>query len=403
MYALKFLSNPGKVFHSYWTPTGGSATIYALSSPPELEGIITSDAAFSPLRSLDFDVTIKGSGKLQFTLAYPPDFPVYHMQGLQVFLMGESEPYWSGFLCQVPGSMRSDGSWKYRALGWSTALAWPIISQFWALSGLNTRTMISCGICNFACGLTSPLLFDPDLLTLAQVPTSSHPSITPKAMPGPELWETFEQIMGSGWVLGVDNDRRVTFGPLDNTMRQDNILVIGRDIIDWEPETDSSRLWNFGVVRGGPLNDSTENGNEWSPYYRTNLLGEVQDSPSINQYWLRGRVVNASSELDIDRALAHGATELAGAKDPADRAIAPTIPFDSRRWDPGQLMQIRSLDYEELDTFRILRIEYDLVRGRTLHLGAEDDTLEAQFAAAKSEQSRTTRIATRVFVTLQNP
>ena len=349
-------------------PNRPAYTLKFFDQSDNLEGIITSNAGFSPMSEAEFDVTMRGSGQLQFDLSYLPDFEIYHFQFLKIYLWNQTEPYWSGFVTLVPGNYQSDNVWNFRALGFPTYLGSQVYLKEFDSTLLDTR--LKEFLQDFDSG-QSTLNYNASKVTFNSTPLAYLLFIMTQT---DEVVRAFERIAGSNWVIGVDHDRDLTFtGFTDTSITADRVLVVGREIMEWKPETDSSEVFNYCIVKMGGINE-----NSASDFYKTNFTGQIeQDATSISNYGLRAKVVTAPNALHQNDAQKYAQTELAANKDPKPNNPAQKVLYDGRRWEPGKWFRILLPDGTS-EEYQLVRIRYKISDNMIecmLYLGSDDQTL----------------------------
>ena len=228
-----------------------------------LLGVISSNGGMHTLIQAKFDLTAQGPGRATLELSQAPEWEMTHGTRVDIHLWNDPSPYWSGFLTRIPGPGSSARSLQYRALGFVAQASWGC-----AVTATYNNQQLRSVVDSVARSLEqdteirySAISIETNTLSTYQPHELQFVGANPKEM----LDELAD--MSGGMVWGVGADRKLFFRTAAGDVDEDSILVLDRDVYEWEPEEDSEKLRNVLRVKLGQVRDIPN-----SPYHKTNYL-----------------------------------------------------------------------------------------------------------------------------------
>lgn len=373
-------------------PSRDAYTFRFYDGAGQMDGMLSSNTGCSPLIKASFDVVKAGPGRFTMELAWLPSFPIGHGRRLDIHLWNQQAPVWSGEINQVPGADQSAHRYSFAGMGWIdylSRLEWTktyAVKKVWEIvediaDGYNEATPI----------IRQSTLIEQNSLSNYEVQSLEFFKAETE-----QVWKQLSNLAG-GMTVGIDAQRRLFFKRFTKDIQSTHVLVVGKDINRWEPQTDTSKLFNRVIVKSGSVDT-----NALSPAYGTNYLEiELEDLASQALYGVRSKVVNAPNVLNPVDAYRFGGVELDRGKVPQENNPAQKVRYRGINWTPGEWIRILSGD--KVHEHELIRNRYKLERGQvecTLSLGNDEDNLpklQQELVATKAREELARQVSQKQY------
>lgn len=375
-------------------PVSPAVTVRFYDPSKNLRAYMSSNTGFNPFGDISFELTDQGCGRasleLLFLPVHVPQIVTQHGSWFEVHLWNSPRPIWSGTVVRRPGDGSTDRTIRLEGIGFLDMVKDVILANLEA-SPVETRLLFEDWACRDVVAYIAQKLEDQTFVVRNDAKIEDSAKTTYEAtlfyirQTAKEALDELADLVG-GAVWGVDVDRELFFESRDTTISAERTLVVGRDIEEWEPTEDSSKIGNYLHIRHGQtVVDQTD------PAFGTNfLVGFLRDDASVSAYGLRERTVSAPSIYNTLDAYRYGASKLEQMKGPALRGLAPKVTFRGTEFKAGKTYRVVSGDV--VTDLPCKRVRYQVrPSGRTevtLHLGDDKDDLPGMFVDLATQQAK---------------
>ncbi|MCX5657842.1 MAG: hypothetical protein NTZ48_06435 [Candidatus Omnitrophica bacterium] len=298
-------SNAYILIFSYPRTTSGIKLKFYNTSGTKI-GEIGSDIENSKILDVDFALEEFGCGKFSFVLSGSPSFTIEYRTRVDVHLFNDSDPWYSGYVMNLPITGSTELEYKYAGFGYYYQLETCIIDKSY------TNAEISAIAKDIVATFVEPgtdIVYDATLFTDTGYTINSinFNKVTAKKA----LNDLAE--MAQNYIMGVGENRKLFFKPVNTDVNVDAIRHVGKNLEKYKPEEDTSEILNKIYILAGLITDGS------------NYICTVEDEDSQETYGVREGVLTIPSSLNVNDAQRWGNYKLSKLKDPVEKAVAEGI------------------------------------------------------------------------------
>lgn len=274
-------------------------------------GVISSDIQESAINSIEFNMVETGCGDAGIMMIVDPDslpFRIEYNQGIEIRLYHDPNPWYSGYITELPATGMTKRPWKIGINGYFNQLQTCITDKDYS------STEISAIIVDL---MESFIEEKTDILLASHKIVQTAYTVTDIRFDYTTAKKAIQQLsdLAQSWTFGVDAERELFFRGMDPEVNPAAVFIVGKNINDFQLEEDATELYNRIHVRVGLLSGTP----------KTNILAEASDYDSQIKYGIRERVMTAPSVRNVDDGQRWGAWKLDEHKWPRQKAKIPWV------------------------------------------------------------------------------
>ena len=300
------------------------------------------------LSKLSFEISSTGCGSCELVFkVLPKNSEPTYMQRIDIFLLGDELPWYSGYIITRPIEGTTETEFKFVAHGYYNRLETLVL--FETYQNMDPGDIVR-DIARKA-EHTHGLVYNPIKIANAGY------TVTKLVFDGVTVKEALATLsdFAVDFVYGVDEYRSLYFQPREKRINEEARLTVGKHLSKYIPSWNTEKIYNWARIKGGNIDDD---GEQW--------LCVVQDEESISKYGKRDKVLTLPSAYEVGDARRWGENQLAQFKGPVRSAKVSGVrleyplvdgTFNVRHLTTMGEAQIRTLDGKTYE-YPITKVKY---------------------------------------------
>lgn len=269
-------------------------------------GELSSDIGNAAVNSLTFDWAKTGCGDFDLSFGVDPatlSFTIEYNQGIEIYLYHDSNPWYAGYITEMPVSGSTARPWRIKGAGYFNQLETCVVDQNFTTQEVSdiVRDLMT----EFIEDKTDIIYADHKIseteYTAADI-RFDHVSAKKAVSQLKDLAQSF--------VVGVDENRELFFWGTSHLVNPRALYTAGKNIDGFDPKEDAEKVINRVYVKAGLLDGAP----------KSNIQATVTDFNSQILYGLREKVMTAPTIRDADDAERWGRWQLEDNKYPKKKA-----------------------------------------------------------------------------------
>lgn len=288
---------------------GWQVKFYDKADKTQVVGVLSSDIQESAIGGISFDLVETGCGDAEIVLAVDPSslpFTIEYNQGVEIYLYHTTEPWYSGYIIELPVTGTTKRPWRIKVAGYYNQLETCVVNKNY--TNMEVSAIVADLMDLFIEEKTDILLAGHKIVPTAYTVSDVRFDYTTGKKAIQQLAD-----LAQSFVFGVDAERELFFRGIDPQVNPAAVLVVGRNISEYDLEEDATKLFNRIYVKAGLLSGTP----------KTNIQAEKSDYNSQVLYGVREKVLTAPSIRNVDDADRWGAWKLDYHKRPKKKAKIP--------------------------------------------------------------------------------
>lgn len=213
---------------------------------------ISSEIQNNPLTSIEFELTANGCGDLKIITDKDNRLPAGYNQRIDISLFGDNQPWYSGYIQQVPQIGNTDDLAQYSGYGFFNQLDKVLVARTYSQQDIAA---IVDHIMRTDVEPKTSIVYNSGKIYNVGYTAEKLAFDYVKAK---EAIKTLAEF-ATDYVYGVDEYRQLFFKPLAIGINENSRFWVGHHVHDFKPEEDTDDIINFFYVKGGSLDDGGEN------------------------------------------------------------------------------------------------------------------------------------------------
>lgn len=263
----------------------------------ETYGILTNETEQDLLIDITFELNDTGCGAFSIRLSDIPSFSIKRNDIVEIYAMGDTLPWYTGFIQSIPEEGRTDNIYEYSGYGLIAQLDDITLNESYSVK--DVAAIISDILFDYVVINTSIIINDNKIDTAPYIVNSVDYSLTKVKK---AIFDLVQQA--DGWVAGVDETREFYFKQKTTDIQLAAVKAIEYHIDQFYPKEDVTNIKNRIYVKGGKITNGS------------NYVLTVEDEDSQDEYGLKEDVMTFPSSDNNTDIKTWADKVLAGLKDP---------------------------------------------------------------------------------------
>ena len=258
------------------------------------------------INNISFELLPTGCGAFTINFAILPSYSIRRNDIVEIYLMGQTAPWYSGFIQNIPEAGRTDNSFVYSGYGFIAQLDTVVANTTYA--ALEASVMAFNLLSTYAFATTKIIYNAAKIIASAITVNSSIYDYTKIKKALSDL-----ALQAGDYITGVDEVREFFFKPRDTTIQQAAVKAIEYHVGSFTPSENVSNIVNRYYVKGSAIAGGS------------NYMTMVEDLASQAIYGLCEDVLTIPTTDNVTDATAYATNQLAKRKDSVITATVSNI------------------------------------------------------------------------------
>lgn len=281
---------------------GWKILFYDKADKTQKVGELSSDIGTGVVSSINFNLVKTGCGDFDIVLAVDPanlPFMVEYNQGIEIYLYHDSNPWYAGYITEMPVSGSSKRPWTIKGSGYFNQLETCIVNQDFTVEEISdiVRDLMT----GFVEDKTDIIYADYKILETNYTASDirfDHETAKKAIQQLTDLAQNF--------IFGVDEKRELFFNGTDPSVNPLAIFSVGKHIDAIDIDENAEKVTNRIYVKAGNLAGTP----------KTNIRATCNDYNSQIIYGIREKVMTAPAIRDDADAERWGNWQISNLKKP---------------------------------------------------------------------------------------
>ena len=331
-------------------------------------GEVSSEIQNSPLISASFELLTNGCGAFEILLSELPKEleDITYNYRVDIHLFGDSSPWYSGYVINLPQPGGTDIGWKYSGFGYYNQLGRKRINRSYKNKQVSyiVRDIISTII-----EPETDIVYD-----ALKIEATSYEvkSIRWDRAEAKDVMKRLSEL-ALGYEFGVDEERDFFFRQKDTAINEDARFWVGKHLKTFISDVDVEPVRNRLFIHSGEVTGAEGE--------KTNYVCTVEDGSSISAYGAKEDSLTMPAVLEDADATQWGNYKLAELKDPVQTGKITGIEVFKRRINAKGKAKVTSLDGLYSYELPIKKVKYKISSSGiivSVDLGKKDVSFSAE-------------------------
>ncbi|MBA7568553.1 hypothetical protein ES708_10282 [subsurface metagenome] len=292
-------------------------------------GEISSETEKSPLINATFELLTLGCGAFDISLSELPEYlkDITYNYRVDIHLFGNGNPWYSGYITDLPQEGTTELAWKYSGYGFYNQLEDVLVERVY--EGREVAYIVN-DLMSTLIEAATDIVYSVDKIkaTAYEVQSIRWDRVSSKEV----MKELAEMVLG--YEFGVDEDREFFFRPKDTSINEDTRFWVGKHLTVFIPKADISKIKNKLHIYSGKVTGAAGE--------KTNYVLTVEDVPEGENP--KEDKLTLPSALDDADAGQWGNYKLTESKDPVQTAKVKGVEVFKTKIEPIGKAKITSID-----------------------------------------------------------
>jgi len=273
-------------------------------------GEIGSEVKVGKISNVQFELMNLGCAAFSFVIEDKPSFAISYRTRVDIHPYFDPTAWFTGFIQSIP-QVGQKRPFEYSGFGFYEQLDWVTVTGSYTSDDI---AVIVKDIIQNTVAPSTQIIYN---AAKVQSPSYTVENIDFDHTYAKDAIQTLAD-MAQDYEFGVDNSREFYFRPIDTDVHYS--FWVGKHFQDANIEQNPHKVRNKLYIKIGEIQVGG-----------SNIIGSVQNNPSISSYGLREEVINVPESMDSTDATRWANEILAKKKDPEIKASIKNIFFDETK------------------------------------------------------------------------